>query len=54
MEGSHKVTFGNLVDINTGKPAELEVPNSLPYEGGMLMAGALGEQSARVHLACIN
>ncbi|MCR4333821.1 MAG: hypothetical protein NUV60_02300, partial [Patescibacteria group bacterium] len=33
---------GLEVDVRTGEPAELEVPNDLAYEGGMFVAAAAG------------
>ncbi len=43
-DGTHRVTFSNLIDSRTGETLRLEVPDTLRYEGGMLYAGFLGQQ----------
>jgi len=53
MENAHKVRFKNLVDVATGKPVALEVPNTLVYEGGMLAARETGRQAALLTLSRI-
>ena len=50
MKGTHRVTFENLVDRQTGDTASIRVPDTLVYEAGLFEAGLEGKQAALRHL----